>query len=454
MKPLIMSMSGMRGIVGENLHPQIALNMAMAFGAFVKSGAVIVGGDTRVSHAMLKNAVISGLISVGIDVIDIGFVPTPTVQHLIRHHHAAGGIVITASHNPIMWNGIKLMNRTGSFLDTQEYADYSAIYQNVSAIPLVSWDKLGKVSENPNALEIHVDEVLKQLDISAIQKAGLKVLVDPVNATGCMANPILFNRLNVKYEMINDEPTGVFAHNPEPVRANLTQMMEKMKQGGFDIGFVQDADADRLVIFDETGEFIGEDNSLAFGLDYILSTLPNNEDKKVVVNLSTSLVIEGIAKKYNAQVFYTKVGESNVTQGIKFHQAQVGGEGNGGVIYPKVGWGRDSLVGMTIALKYLAESKKNVSEIVASYPKYYLLREKIEVSNRDEVNGLLQKAEQVFQGLPVNKEDGLKFSKPNGWIHIRPSNTESIVRIFIEMPTKIEADALFDQLKIFSTSNA
>lgn len=447
MKPLIMSMSGMRGLIGENLHPQVALNMAMAFGAYLKKGPVIVGGDTRVSYDMLHNAVISGLIAVGIDVIDIGKVPTPTVQHLIRYHNAAGGIVITASHNPIMWNGIKLMNGTGAFLDTAEYDQYSRYYQNLSEIKLVTWDKLGKVSHNPKALEIHVDAILSKLDISAIQSAGLKVLVDPINATGCMANPILFKKLNVQYEMINSDPTGVFAHDPEPIRANLGQMMKKMKeQGGFDIGFVQDADADRLVLFDEKGDFVGEDNSLAFGIDYILSTI-TDPIKKVVVNLSTSMIIEEIAKKYGATVSYTKVGESNVTQGIKAINAQVGGEGNGGVIYPKVGWGRDSLVGMTIALKYLAESKKTVSEIVSQYPKFVMLREKIEVKNREEVQLLLQKAERTFQNSPVNRDDGLKFTFPGAWLHIRPSNTEAIVRIFIEAKTKEDAMQLLQKVQ-------
>lgn len=447
MKPLIMSMSGMRGIVGENLHPQVALNMAMAFGAYLQKGPVIVGGDTRVSYDMLKNAVISGLISVGIDVIDIGKVPTPTVQHLVRYHHATGGIVITASHNPIMWNGIKLMNHTGSFLDQDEYSTYHHIYENLDAISLVNWDKLGQITYDDTALDIHVDAILSKVDITSIQNVKLKVLVDPNNGTGCLANPVLFKRLNVEYEMINSEPNGRFSHNPEPTRAHLSQMMEAMKKGAYDIGFVQDADADRLVIFNEKGDFIGEDNSLAFGIDYILSTITENP-KKVVVNLSTSLVIEEVAKKYGATVTYTKVGEANVTEGIKLLHAQVGGEGNGGVIYPKIGWGRDSLVGMTIALKYLAESKKKVSEIVLGYPSFFMLREKIEVASKSEVDVLLNKALQVFKDSPVNKEDGYKFSFPSAWVHIRPSNTEAIVRVFVEAKTQAEAVALFQKIQL------
>ncbi|MFC1616970.1 phosphoglucosamine mutase [Candidatus Margulisiibacteriota bacterium] len=445
MKPLIMTMSGTRGIIGENLYPNIAVNIAAAFGSYVKKGPVIVGGDTRVSYEMLKNAVISGLIAVGIDVIDIGKVPTPTVQHLIKHYNAQGGIVITASHNPIMWNGIKLMNKTGSFLDEAEYAEYIDFYNNLGKIKYVEWDKLGKVTIEEKALEIHIDRILANIDVSSIQKSNLKVLVDPNNGTGCLANPILFEKLGIEYKMINEIGNGRFAHNPEPAKSNVDGIIEELKKGDYDIGFVQDADADRLVILDENGVFIGEDYSLALGIDYILSTI-KEPDKNVVVNLSTSLVIEAIAKKYNAKVTYTKVGEANVTQGIKDLGAQVGGEGNGGVIYPKVGWGRDSLVGIIIALKYLAESKKTVSKIVSDYPKYVMLREKVEVGSRKEIDALLQKAKANFNGTPVNDLDGLKFSLEDAWAHIRPSNTEPIVRIFIEAKTKELAESLFRKI--------
>jgi phosphomannomutase len=441
-----MTKSGTRGLIGSTLTPELALKIGQSFGTYIQSGTVIVGGDTRTSYEMLNNAIISGLISVGINVIDIGKVPTPTVQHLIRHHKADGGIVITASHNPIEWNGIKLMNRTGSFLDTEEYEVFEKAYNNAENIKLATWDKLGKVTLDKTALEVHVDKVLSLIDTSSLKNSQLKVLADPNNGTGCLINPVLFKKLGLAYHMINAEPNGRFAHNPEPLKKNLDGIIAELSKGKYDIGFVQDADADRLVILDETGRFIGEDYSLALEVDYILSNL-KEDNKKVVVNLSTSMVVEDIARKHKADITYTKVGESNVTEGIKKLNAQIGGEGNGGIIYPKVGWGRDSIVGMIIALKYLAESQKTVSEIVATYPKYTMLREKISVSNHLEVQHLLTKIEDNFKEETMDKLDGLKILLPDSWIHVRPSNTEPIVRIFIEAKTEPEAQNLFSKIK-------
>ncbi|MFA5880222.1 MAG: phosphoglucosamine mutase [Candidatus Margulisiibacteriota bacterium] len=434
MLPLIMSTSGTRGIIGENLFPEVAVNISQAFGAYVKSGGgstIIVGGDTRVSYDMIKNAVVSGLIAVGINVIDIGQVPTPTVQHLIRYHKADGGIVITASHNPIMWNGIKLMSKSASFLNQTEHDEFKKFLDDKSKVKCVSFDQLGKITYNNNALEIHIDNVLSNLDITPLKNSNLKVLIDPNNGTGALVDPLLFEKLGVQYEMINSVPNGIFTHNPEPTKENVKSTIEYMQKRGFDIGFVQDADADRLVILDENGTFIGEDYSFAFCVDYILSKI-NTPDKKVVVNLSTSMVIEHVAKKYQAEVTYTKIGEPNVTAKLRELNADVGGEGNGGVIYPKIGWGRDSLVGMVVALLYLAETKKTVSGIIQTYPKYLMDRSKIEVGSRDEINQLIEKARSIFQGAAVNDIDGLKFTFDDAWLHIRSSNTEPIVRIFIE----------------------
>ncbi len=441
MRPLIMTMSGTRGVIGENLHPQIALKTAIAFGRFVKTGPVIVGGDTRTSYDMLNNAVISGLISIGIDVIDIGKVPTPTVQQMIRYHNASGGIVITASHNPIIWNGLKLMNKTGSFLEPDQYQEFLTYYQSDSD-PLVSWDKLGKIQVDDQALKRHADTVLSVLPPDSIKKSGLRVLIDANNGAGAVADPFLMDQLGIEYEILNGEPNGHFAHDPEPMQKNLSQIMTYMKNGRFDIGFVQDADADRLVILDETGRFIGEDYSLALSVDYLLSK-ETDTDKTVVVNLSTSNVIRFVAEKHGAKLVQTKIGETNVTHEIKARKAQVGGEGNGGVIYPKVGWGRDSLVGIMAALGYLAESGKKVSELVAGYPAFVMIREKIEVSSQDQIQGVLDRVKALFSDLPQNTIDGIKIDIENGWIHVRPSNTEPIVRIFIEAESIEKAQAWF-----------
>jgi phosphomannomutase len=443
MKPLVVSMSGTRGIIGENLHPDVALKTAMAFGTYLKKGPVILGGDTRVSYLMLKNSIISGLLAVGIDVIDIGQVPTPTVQQLIKTHNAAGGIVITASHNPIMWNGIKLMSSSASFMNPQEYENYQKVFQAAN-FPLATYDKLGQLKQDTQALEKHIDQIIANIDIRALKKSRLKILVDPNNGTGALANPLLFKKLGLQYDIINAEPNGLFTHDPEPLEKNLHQIKSIMQKGSYDIGFVQDADADRLVILDENGRFIGEDYSLAFCMDHILATQAST-NSNVVVNLSTSRLIEWLAQQYGAKVTYTKIGEPYVTHKIKELNALVGGEGNGGVIYPKVGWGRDSLVGIVIALTHLATKKQTVSQIISTYPKYTMLRHKFEVNSKEEINTFLEKIEQKYASHEIIKLDGVKVIQPNTWIHVRPSNTEPIIRIFIEGPDQKTAEALLNE---------
>ena len=444
-KNLIMSLSGIRAIVGDTLDPQIALDIGMAFGMQCGKGPVILGGDTRVSHDLVKGALISGLVSVGTDVIYIGKVTTPTVQQMIRHYGAKGGLVITASHNPIMWNGIKVMNETGSFLDDTEYDALMTCYKE-RTFTLQPWDKIGAVTEDLDAIQKHIKIIADVLDITPLKTSGLRVLVDANNGAGAVADPLLLDALGVEYDVINPAPDGRFAHDPEPLKQNLTEMIETMKSGKYDIGFAQDADADRLVILDETGRFIGEDYSLGFCIDYVLSHL-KDEVKKVVVNLSTSKVIESISSKYGATVTYTKIGETNVTQGLKKENAQVGGEGNGGVIYPKVGWGRDSLVGMVIALKYLAESKKSVSEIVSNYPTFVMSRDKVQVDSRAEVQVSLDKLMTAYAGESIDTQDGVKIMFEDSWLHVRPSNTEPIMRIFVEAPTLEQAKALAAKAK-------
>lgn len=443
---LIESLSGFRGIIGDSLTPEVALKIAKGYGTFLGKGPVIVGGDTRVSYTMIKNCVVSGLLAVGIDVIDIGQVTTPTVQQMIKHHNATGGMVITASHNPIPYNGIKLMDGSGSFITQDEYDRFYALYH--SDISTQSWDKLGTYTVDTTALDTHVDIVINGLDVSAIRDAKLNVLIDANNGAGALADPILMDRLGVNYTIINKEPNGLFSHDPEPLKENLSDIISELKKGHYDIGFVQDADADRLVILDENGRFIGEDYSLAFCIDYILShSKDDTKDNTVVINLSTSSIIEDIATKYSAKTVYTKIGEPNVTQGIKDHNAVVGGEGNGGVIYPKIGWGRDSLVGMVIALKHLAQAKRPVSEIVNEYPQYIMARAKHPLERRELINPVLEKVKAHFKDYPQNSEDGIKVTLSNSWIHIRPSNTEPILRIFAEAPTQQDAEALITSVK-------
>lgn len=445
MSSLIMSISGMRAVVGETLDPSLALKMGKAFGTFIGKGPVIIGGDTRVSYDMVQKAVVSGLVSVGTDVIDVGRVLTPTVQQMIRTFNAKGGIVISASHNPIQWNGIKLMNEAGSFLTPEEYAQFEPLIKEEN-FPLKSWDAIGTVTEVTDAVQRHVDIILSKIDTTSISASKLRVLVDPNNGAGALADPILLDALGVEYDILNADPNGKFNHDPEPLENNLTELKEALQKGNYDIGFAQDADADRLVILDERGRFIGEDYSLGICVDYILQTESSPSDC-VVVNLSTSLVIENIAKQHGLTTHYTKIGETNVTEGIRQHNAIAGGEGNGGVIYPKVGWGRDSLVGIVLALKHLAESKKTVSEIVNSYPKFIMIKDKYSIASRDEVLPFLDKIKAHYASNKIDTQDGVKVYFDNAWVHVRPSNTEPIVRIFVEAPTKDEALRLIDEVK-------
>ena len=283
MNSLIMSMSGTRGVVGGTLTPQIALNTGLAFGSLWKTGTVVVGGDTRTSHDTYKSAVIAGLLAAGVDGVDIGRVPTPTVQQMIHRFNAVAGVVVTASHNPVIWNGLKLMNGSGSFLDDAEYAQFKTIY-DTQTWTVGGWDSQGKLSVDPTAMESHVDKILQLIDCSAIRNAGLRVVIDANHGAGAVSDSVLLDRLGVKYDILNAEPTGRFAHDPEPLEKNLSQIKETLAAGGYDIGFVQDADADRLVILDEKGRFIGEDYSLAFCVDHILA-IEKEVSPTVVVNL-------------------------------------------------------------------------------------------------------------------------------------------------------------------------
>lgn len=443
MSKLMISVSGMRGVVGDTLDPLLVLKMGNAFGRWAGNKKIVVGGDTRPSHDMVKAAVVAGLTSAGASVIDIGIVPTPTVQQAVRFHGAAGGVVVTASHNPEQWNGIKLMNASGSFLEPDEYTAVMSAYLD----PLFAkstWDQVGTVSVDSEAIARHVDVIMSALDCHKLADSKLRVLVDVNHGAGAVADPILFEKLGITVDFLEAAPDGRFSHEPEPLEKNLLLLCETMRSGNYDIGFAQDPDADRLVIVDEKGRFIGEDYSLGFCIDYILQTVGGTAPH-VVVNLSTSRVIEDIVTRYGGAVTYTKIGEAHVTQGLKALNAVVGGEGNGGVIYPKVGWGRDSLVGMVIALKYLAESGKSVSEIVSTYPTYVMLREKQALATPEALQQQLATMKSVFSDGVVDLQDGVKAMFSDSWIHLRPSNTEPIVRIFVEAPTAKAARILLDR---------
>lgn len=433
MSELIVSQSGIRGIVGDTLTPDIALGVGVAFGHFLSGGTVVVGGDTRPSHTMLKQAVMAGLMSAGCAVIDTGKVPTPTVQQAIRHHQAMGGIVITASHNPAPWNGLKLMQAGGCFLDDTAYNQFQTVYQNRHQLAGVAWDRVGQCTQDPDAIKRHVDCILSVINMPDV--SHLSVLVDANHGTGCLATPILLDALGVRYTLTQTAGDGHFSHPPEPVRAHLDDIVNRMQSGRYDIGFVQDPDADRLVIIDDRGRYIGEDYTLGLCVDYLLGT-HKSSDSTVVVNLSTSALLHDIVASHQARLIETKIGETHVTQALMQHQGLVGGEGNGGVIYPEVGWGRDSLVGMAVLLKALVSQSVSVSQWADRFNRYEFLKESVPVTGSINLDAVNQTLKQQFPDYRVNDSDGLKLMGDNGWIHVRSSNTEPIIRIFIEGKTQ------------------
>ncbi|NDC82628.1 phosphoglucosamine mutase [bacterium] len=449
----MMSMSGTRGVVGDTLTVEIALRTGLAYGTFWRSRhiggdspSIIVGGDTRTSHDTYKSAIISGILATGVNVIDIGRVTTPTVQQMIHRFSAIAGVVITASHNPVIWNGIKLMSGSGAFLDEVEYASFLAIY-DAQLWSLADWSEQGTLTVDHSATQAHVEKIISLIDCSKIRASKLRVAVDANHGAGAVADPVLFASLGIDATIINAEPHGRFAHDPEPLESNLSQLKAAMASGAFDIGFAQDADADRLVILDQTGRFIGEDYSLAFCVDYILNS-EQVTHPSVVVNLSTSRILDWITDKHGGTLTATKIGESHVTQGIRTLGATVGGEGNGGVIYPRIGWGRDSLVGMVVALAHLADAKRSVSDIVSDYPQYVMLRDKIAVESRESVAHAIGVIKDRFSDFPQNLDDGVKVTLPNGWVHVRPSNTEPIIRLFVEANSASEAREIMTKAQL------
>ena len=363
---------------------------------------------------------------------------------MVRHHVAAGGFAITASHNPVIWNGIKIIDSSGSFLSKESYDSFYDKYAKQQLAPLVGWDQQGGHIDDNKALSTHVDIISSVLPIDEIKP--LKVLIDVNHGAGYPADQVLFERLNVTVDYLFNGADGEFSHPPEPTKDHLTVLQETMAKGGYDIGFAQDPDADRLVIVDENGRFIGEDYSLAFCMDYFLSNC-TDKNQDVVVNLSTSKIIEYIAKKYNANIHYTRIGEPNVTAKMKALDAIIGGEGNGGVILPQVGWGRDSLTGICLALLHLSTANQTVSQIIASYPTFLMVREKQPLESSQLVAEKVQRVKDFFDGEDVNCEDGVKVSFDSSWVHLRPSNTEPIVRIFAEGPSIAEAEELVAKVK-------
>jgi len=444
----MISTSGIRGIIGPGLDPMLIAGFTAAYGTVLKKGKVVVGRDSRVTGEMCKHAVISALMSVGIDVIDIGMVPTPTVEIAVTGLKATGGICITASHNPSQWNALKFFNRKGEFIDKAFLDKLHAIHDK-KAYALKKYDRIGTVTEDPTWVDRHIKEVvnLPVINRRAIKRMKLKVVVDAINGAGSDALPRLLEKLGVKVFRINCLGNGDFVHQPEPIPKNLTMLSKAVKKHRADIGMACDPDADRLALVDEQGHPIGEELTLALAVKHVLA----QKRGKVVVNLSTSRVTEDVATEAGAKTVYTPVGEANVVTGMRSARAVIGGEGNGGVIYPAFHAGRDALVGAAIIASLLAESGQTVSGLVGTLPKYYTIKQKAPLPPRYEqkVAKMEKAAKKSFDHLQIDRRDGLRFDFPRGWFQIRKSNTEPIYRLIVETDSSKLSRLIRDEVMTF-----
>jgi phosphomannomutase len=446
---LMISVSGMRGHVGTDLTPELVARHAAALGAWVRASAsaggprpaVVLGRDARTSGPMFARAATAGLMSVGVDVVDLGVVPTPTVQLAVEHHHAGAGLILTASHNPIEWNALKFVGPDGIFLDAAAGERVRALAE--AGPPRSGWDGLGEVREDADAVGRHLDAILglPVIDVTAIRGRGFHVALDCVRGAGAVAMLPLLERLGCRVSGINLEADGRFPRPPEPVPENLGELGRLVRERGADVGLAVDPDVDRLALVDETGRAIGEDYTLAFAIRAVLDRRSSGAASPVVVvNLSTSLVVEDAARDSGATVFRAPVGEANVARAIREHGAVIGGEGNGGVMYPALHIGRDAPLGVALILHLLATSGVTVSELVAAAPRYTIVKAKGPRSA--ELGPLYQRLRKRFADAAADERDGLRLAWADRWLHIRPSGTEPIVRLIAEAPSSSEAEAL------------
>lgn len=426
---LMISVSGIRGIFGSDLTPENLARFSAAYGAWAKGGTIVLGRDSRVTGELCENIVTAALQSVGCNVIKLGIVPTPTVAMAVLRHNAAGGIVISASHNPAQWNALKLLNSKSEFLDAHQGAEVMRI-ANEAGPSYVTYDKIGTVTTDDSISDWHIEEILKLPYIHAdvIASADFHVALDAVNGAGSDIIPELFRRLGVKkIDLIHCTPNGIFPHNPEPLPEHLTDICNLVAQNKADIGFVTDPDGDRLAIIDNDGRFIGEEYTIAASLDFHL------EKKKgpIAVNLSSSRISDVIAEKHGVECHRSAVGEINVVKKMQEIGAVSGGEGNGGVINPDLHPGRDALVGIAMVLQLLAERKCSMAEYRNSLPDFHIVKSKVELGsvNADDV---LEKVTRIYSNERINTIDGVKIDFSDGWVHLRKSNTEPIIRVYSE----------------------
>ena len=446
-KDLMAGISGVRGVVGEGLTPELLVKYSAAFGNFCKSGGpatfpkVILGRDSRISGEMCRFAVLSGLLATGCEVIDIGVCPTPTVQIAVEGLGANGGIVITASHNPIQWNALKFIGPDGTFLSQREAERLFDLVKN-DKITYQSWNQLGKVKSDHSWIQKHIQKILrlKYIDVKKIKRKKLKVVLDCCNGAAGTISPGLLKALGCRVIKLFCNPDGNFAHDPEPRPENLVSLCHAVRKNKADIGFANDPDVDRLAMVSNRGIPLGEEATLALATKFILSKKPKS---KVVTNVSTSRMIDDIAKEFGSKVYRTKVGEAHVVKRLKAVKGIIGGEGNGGVILPELHYGRDALVGMALILEYLAESEKNVTDLASELPGYFMIKKKGRLTKDFERN--LAKLKRKYAKEKIDSIDGVKIDFEDSWIHIRKSNTEPIFRIIAEAKTKKKAKELVSE---------
>ncbi|MEW4925609.1 phosphoglucosamine mutase [Algibacter sp. 2305UL17-15] len=449
---LIKSISGIRGTiggqVGENLTPIDAVKFAAAYGAWLKQQRakenykVVVGRDARISGKMIQNLVMNTLVGQGIHVIDLGLSTTPTVEVAVPMEHADGGIILTASHNPKQWNALKLLNSDGEFLDGEEGAKILELAEG-NTIEFADVDSLGKITKNKAYFDLHIIEVLDLplVNVKAIEAERFKVVVDGVNSTGGIVIPLLLERLGVDVIKLYCEPNGQFPHNPEPLKEHLTDLSDAVKKHNADFGLVVDPDVDRLAFMDENGEMFGEEYTLVACADYVLGHNPGN----TVSNMSSTRALRDVTEKHGGMYEASAVGEVNVVKLMKKNKVVIGGEGNGGIIYPELHYGRDALVGIALFLSLLAEKGMKVSELRKTYPSYFMGKKKIQLTPGLDVDGILKTMEERYKNEKLTTIDGVKIDFSESWAHLRKSNTEPIIRIYTEAKSQEEADALADK---------
>jgi len=437
---LKISISGVRGVIGQSLSPSLLTRFAQAFGTYVGSGAIVIGRDPRTSGEMVKQAVIAGLLSSGCRVIDIGMCPVPTIQLLVRHHRARGGIAITASHNPAEWNALKFVGSGGLFLDSGQARELLDIYHQGEYAKVTDAEIRG-VEEIQGAIDLHIQAILRALGTLPQREKRLRVALDACNGAGSLIGPKLIEALGAEVVAINVTPNGLFPRAAEPLAENLGDLCAAVNEHHADVGFAQDMDADRLAIVSENGVPIGEEYTLVLATDYVL----HKEPGPVVANLSTTGALEVVARRFGCPLFLTKIGEVNVTEVMQRENAVVGGEGNGGVIYPRINFARDSLVGIALVLHHLAETGKTITDLLNDFPRFSMIKQKL-VCPSNKISAVLRMLHREYAGYPMDVRDGVKVTLPVGWFLVRGSNTEPIIRVTAEAQQETDAREIVESV--------